>query len=322
MRSALACVTTLVCAVLTLAAGPAEAAPRPLDVPASRLAAALTCHGDPAHGPTPVLLVPGTTLNPDVNFDWNYEPAFTSQQRAWCAVTVPGHGMGDIQVAAEYVVHGIRTLHARAGRPIAVLGYSQGGMSPRWALKYWPDTRSMVDDLISIDGSNHGTLDANAVCALTCAPSLWQQARGSSFLTRLNQGGETWAGISYTQLYSREDEVVVPNLGPAASTTLHTGEGTIANIAVQAICPLDVADHITMGTTDAVGYAIVMDALDHRGPASAARIPHAVCGHLLMRSVAPLKLLRNETRLAAQVATSLGTYPHTAEEPPLRAYAR
>ena len=33
-------------------------------------------------------------------------------------------------------------------------------MVPRWALKYWPDTRSLVDAYMAIDPSNHGTADA------------------------------------------------------------------------------------------------------------------------------------------------------------------
>jgi hypothetical protein len=140
-----------------------------LDVPISTLASAIACHGDLASaGPAPVLLVPGTTLTPQVNFSWNYEKVFTAEGRPWCAVTIPGHGMGDIQVAAEYVVYAIRTMAARAGRRVSILGYSQGGMSPRWALKWWPDTRALVDDLVSIDGSNHGTLDT-VRCA--CCPA-------------------------------------------------------------------------------------------------------------------------------------------------------
>jgi len=41
----------------------------------------------------------------------------------------------------------------------------------------------------------------------------------------LNSGGETYSGISYTQIYTLTDEVVFPNLPPVPSTALHTGEG-------------------------------------------------------------------------------------------------
>jgi triacylglycerol esterase/lipase EstA (alpha/beta hydrolase family) len=316
----LATVVAALTTALVLGGPPAGASGPALDVPVATLAAALHCHGRLGEGPRPVLLVPGTTLNPDVNFDWNYEPAFSSAGRAWCAVTVPVHGMGDVQVAAEYVVYALRTMSARAGRRVSVVGYSQGGMSPRWALKWWPDTRGMVDDLISIDGSNHGTLDTVPLCLLRCAPSIWQQDYRSRFLASLNAGQETYAGISYTQLYSAFDEVVVPNLGPAASTALHTGPGAIANISVQAVCPLHLAEHVTMGTVDPVAYALVLDALTHSGPAAASRVPHAVCSKLLMPGVTPATAFAGELRVGAQAASSLANPPRTAAEPALAGY--
>jgi triacylglycerol esterase/lipase EstA (alpha/beta hydrolase family) len=113
----------------------------PLSVPQSALDASLLCHGNlSVPGPGPVLLVPGTGENPPHNFGWNYEPAFTKLGIPWCAVTLPDNALGDIQVAAEYVVNGIRTMHAQAGRPISLIGHSQGGMVPRWAFRFWPDT--------------------------------------------------------------------------------------------------------------------------------------------------------------------------------------
>jgi pimeloyl-ACP methyl ester carboxylesterase len=285
------------------------------------LARALTCSGD-LRSARPVLLVPGTTLTADVNFSWNYEKAFTAARRPWCAVTLPNHAMSDVQTAGEYVVYAVRTMYAAAHRRVAVVGFSQGGMVPRWALKWWPDTRAMVDDLVGIDPSNHGTLDADAVCVLGCAPSFWQQRTGSAFLRALNAGQETYAGIAYTQIYTTTlDEVVVPNLGPAASSALHTGPGQISNVAVQSICPLHIADHLTMGTLDPVGYALVMDALTHDGPAAAARISRSVCSRLTMPGVTLQSATLNLLRVGVVAATEVALYPHVAKEPALAAYA-
>ena len=293
----------------------------PLQVPPTQLAASLSCTPNVDHAVrAPVLLVPGTTLTPDVNFSWNYEKAFTASGTPWCAVTLPLNAMGDIQTAGEYVVSAIRTMHGRAGRTIDILGYSQGGMVPRWALRFWPDTRTMVNDFVALDPSNHGTLDAYPACLLTCAPALWQQQTGSRFLAALNSGAETFAGISYTVIYSHTDEVVVPNLGPRPSSALTTGDGTIRNVAVQDVCPLDVSEHLAMGTYDPVGYALTVDAFDNRGPADPSRISRSVCATAVMPSVNPATFLADFGKVAATAGQQLLTAKRVPAEPRLQPY--
>lgn len=284
----------------------------------------VTCSGDLAHsGGTPVLLVPGTTLTPQ-QFSWNYEKVFTEQGRAWCAVTLPQNAMGDVQVAGEIVADAIRTTYAQAGGKIAVVGHSQGGMVPRWALKFWPDTRAMVSDLIGLAPSNHGTVLAHPVCALTCAPAIWQQRTGSAFLTALNRGGETYPRISYTQVYSATDEVVVPNLPfpTPASSMLTTGGGDISNILIQSVCPLALAEHLSTGTSDPVGYAAVIDAITHDGPAKKSRISRSTCFQGIFAGIDPVAFPFNFAGLAATAGHQLLFAPRVAAEPALAAYAR
>lgn len=302
-----------------------------LGVAPATLAAALTCHGSPRSGGEPVLLSPGTSVTPAQNFSWNYEKAFTAQGRYWCAVAPPFHTLGDIQTAGAYLVYAIRAMHHAAGRRIAVLGHSQGGMSMRWALRFWPDTRTMVDDVIGMAGDNHGsTALATCIPGVTrCMPSIWQQGAGANFIKALNSGTETFAGISYTEIYSHNDEVVTPSTNnAAASSALHTGAGAITNVAVQDICPLDPDEHLTVGTIDPATYALVMDALTHAGPARPARIDRAVCGHLYMPYVDPANVAMYVAVLEAvpNLATvtlpdlSFAGAPLVAKEPALRCY--
>jgi triacylglycerol esterase/lipase EstA (alpha/beta hydrolase family) len=317
-------------AAILLSAVPALAAryapvnrPGPrLDVPAATLARSLSCTAGVAPGHRePVLLVPGTTLTPTPNFSWNYERALRRLGFPYCAVTLPEKANGNIEVAAEYVVNAIRRTHARSGRKIQIIGYSQGGMVPRWALRFWPDTRAMVDDDIGLDASNHGTLDAEVCNALTgCPAAFWQQRSSARFLEALNSWQETFPGISYTEIYSRTDEVVVPNVGPAASSSVHGGGGRITNVAVQSICPLDVSEHLAMGTYDPVGYALALDALTHTGPADPARVSRSACTHPFQPGVDPARFPADYARMVAFVATSLAGATFVKAEPPLRCY--
>src|ERR1700730_11234191 len=162
----------LVVVVAMLVPALARADYAPVDQPGPPLACTGTLGGA---GRPPILLVPGTTLNPDADFSWNWERALRALGWPYCTVNLPGNAMGDIQIAGEYVVNAIRTMHARVGGRIDIVGHSQGGMVPRWALRFWPDTRAMVDDLVGLSPSNHGTLDATVVCAQSCAPAFWQQ---------------------------------------------------------------------------------------------------------------------------------------------------
>jgi hypothetical protein len=294
-----------------------------LSVPAATLAASLLCSANlTTSSHEPILLVPGTTVTPAVEYSWSYERAFNQLHLPWCAVTLPHSTMGDIQIAGEYIVYAIRTMHARTGKKVQILGHSQGGMVPRWALRFWPDTRPMVDDMIGMAPSNHGTVDAYALClpVVGCAPAIWQQQLGSPFLKALNSGAETFAGISYTQIFTIEDEVVVPNFNETGSSSLHTGGGAITNVSVQSICPAHITDHLLIGTVDPVAFALVMDALNHAGPAVPSRINRSVCGQLLQPGVNPAGFVVNFAKTAAYLGVVLATSPHVAAQPALAPY--
>ncbi|WP_203337529.1 esterase/lipase family protein [Nocardioides limicola] len=297
-----------------------------LSVPTADLEASLECHGDPSSGPRAVLLSPGTSVTPKENFSWNWQNVFTDEGRYWCAVWMPYNTFGDIQVAGEYHVHAIRTMYEHTGEPIAILGHSQGGMNPRWALRFWPDVRPLVSDVIGMAPSNHGTtmLMHCIEGVTTCPPAVWQQTTGSNFMEALNSLAETFAGISYTNIYTALDAVVQPT----KSSGLTTGDGEISNIAVQEFCPLDPYEHLLMGTVSPAVHALVMDALLHDGPAKIDRADSSACTRLSMPGVDPTSLDSYTTPLLA-LPTSLSTVlpfvnaagaPMVDAEPALRCY--
>ena len=293
----------------------------PLSVPRADLDQSLQCSNDLDRAQRePVLLVPGTTQTPD-EFSWNYVPQLQKEHIPFCAVRLPDHAMADAQISAEYVVNALRSMRARSGHKVEVVGHSQGGMVPRWALKFWPDTRGDVDDLIGLAPSNHGTVIAGGLCATGCAPSVWQQRTNSDFLTALNAGAETYPGISYTQVASRYDEIVVPNAGERASSFLHTGRGRISNVQTQSVCPLGVADHITTGTSDPVAYAAVQDAISHPGPADPVRFAPNPCAALFMPGVDPVSFPGNIAQVTSTAVDQFGLHARSFAEPPLKPYA-
>jgi hypothetical protein len=318
-----ALVTALIPAIGHAAFAPPDTPGPPLSVPKGKLAAALDCTGHLRHASrAPVLLVPGTTLSPQVEYSWNWVPALAKLGWPYCTVTLPNDAMGNIQVSGEYVVYAIRRMHARSDRQVDVIGHSQGGMVPRWALRFWPRTRGMVDDVVGLSPSNHGTVDAIPACAGGCAPAFWQQRTGSNFLRALNSYQETFHGISYSSVYTRTDEVVVPNLGPAASSSLHGGGGSIANVAIQDVCPLDTSEHLAIGTYDNAAYELAIDALTHRGPAKAARIATSSCIQPLMPGVDRSTFLRDYGHELAYIGRVVSTYPTVPREPPLACYTK
>ena len=70
----------VVAALVALPAAAARADGPALDVPASALAASLTCSSDLAtDGREPLLLVHGTALSPKENWSWSYQPALDAR---------------------------------------------------------------------------------------------------------------------------------------------------------------------------------------------------------------------------------------------------
>lgn len=291
-----------------------------LSVPAAQLAARLQCSPNlDATKRAPVLLVQGTGATAKDNWSWTYEPALDKLGIAWCAIDLPEQATADVQIAGEYVVSAIRTMHQRAGRKIAIIGHSQGGMVPRWALRFWPDTRAMVDDVIGFAPSNHGTTLAGPSCGDSCSAANWQQATDSNFMKALNSYQETFAGISYTNVYTRTDEVVQPNQdAKTGSSSLRTGDGKIANVATQDICPNDVNEHLLVGLIDPVAYALAVDALNHDGPADAKRVPLTTCAMPYQPGINPATVTQDSTAaLQSYGSYQPKTYP---AEPALACY--
>jgi hypothetical protein len=301
----------------------------PLDVPASQLDSALTCSATAAAPSRDIILVlPPTLFDPGEAYAWNYLPAFAGRGWPYCELTVPDHSDGDIQVAAEYVVNAVRSLHAFSGRQVELFGWSQGASTlPRWALRWWPDIRPMVASLVGLAPDNeYGTTDPaiESVCAYECFPAAWQETHRliggeSNFMAAMNSDEQTFPGIAYTDIWSELDEVAGWNVGSDKVSPLPPAPNVL-DVSTQALCPLQVDEHLTI-PADGVAYAVAMAALAAPGrlPDLAAIDRAAVCPKLLMPFVSPLSLAVHEAQLVALVGER-ATVGMVTSEPPLRCY--
>jgi triacylglycerol lipase len=316
--------------IAAMAAPTASAGPTPgpkLKTPRSELQQALTCSGDLSTAERkPVLLVHGTFADSAINWSWNYKQALPARGEPACTVDLPDLAAGDIQVSTEYVVYAIRTMASESGRKVAIIGHSQGGLEARWALRWWPDLRHKVSDVIMLATPNHGSAFPDGLCTSpgVCAASLYQMRSDSSFLAALNHGRDAIGGVSFTSIVTDDDHVfVLPDQG-----MLGGHSHLISNVALQDedLCPdhhfqpAELA-HVSLAF-DGVAYAVVVDALDHRGPADLSRIDPAACNQATMPGVTLNEAYAKLGEYAATLTYLLGPNgPKAAGEPSLACYA-
>ena len=236
-----------------------------------------SCKPSAAH-PRPVVLVHGTFA--DMSDSWQALSPLL-KNNGWCVFAlnygsyggggaIGVYGTGDIRSsAAELSTFVDKVLSATGAGKVDLVGHSQGGMMPRYYLKYLGGA-AKVHTLVGLSPSNHGTtLDglftlasffpgASQFTGALC-PACQQQEAGSSFLNELNSGGETVSGVEYTVIQTRYDQVVTPY------TSAFLSGSNVHNVLLQDQCILDLGDHLSM-PYDHIAAADVLTALDPLHP--------------------------------------------------------
>jgi triacylglycerol esterase/lipase EstA (alpha/beta hydrolase family) len=244
-----------------------------------------SCKPSAAH-PYPVVLVNGTGEDMADGFS-ALSPLLADN--GYCVFAAnfggaPGNllqGIGDItQSAAELATFVSQVLSTTGAAKVDLVGHSQGGMMPRYYLKFLGGAPK-VETLVGLAPSNHGTtLDGLATLETELATVLpgvssalgsaceacAQQIAGSSFLANLNAGGDTVAGPSYTVIETRNDEIVTP------FTSAFLSGPDVTNIVLQNVCPLDQTDHIGIAD-DTVALHLVLNALNPAHPQAVPCVP-------------------------------------------------
>jgi triacylglycerol esterase/lipase EstA (alpha/beta hydrolase family) len=231
-----------------------------------------SCKPSATH-PHPVVLVHGTFANATDNW-LAFAPYL--EDRGYCVFSfdygqLPGvpvfYGLGPIDKSAEQLQAFVDKVLAATGTAKAdLVGHSQGGMMPRYYLKFLGGA-AKVNTFVGIAPDNHGTtLDglANLLPYFPGAsdllsastPGLADQIAGSAFLTKLNAGGDTVSGVHYTVIATKYDEVVTPY-----SSQFLSGSD-VHNVLLQDLCPIDLSEHALIGLTDRIAFHEVANALD------------------------------------------------------------
>lgn len=227
----------------------------------------LPCALTAAH-PRPVLLVHGTAEAPVIN--WSGLAPYLANE-GFCVFSfeygerfgfMPG--FSDVRRSAGELASAVdRVLAAYPGvAQVDLVGHSQGGMMPRWYIKYLGGA-AKVHRLIGLAPSNHGStifglsalidqLGLRSTVALA-SPAVVQQLKGSSLLRELNGGDETPGDVLYDVIATKYDEVVTPfTSGRLDGATWWT---------VQNGCALDLSEHLQISYSPRV-LAKVANLLD------------------------------------------------------------
>jgi triacylglycerol esterase/lipase EstA (alpha/beta hydrolase family) len=229
-----------------------------------------SCRPSAAH-PRPVVMVNGTFANQITS--WNaFAPLL--KNNGYCVYTFNYGGLflgqvgayGPIAASAkELEVEVDKVLASTGAAKVDLVGWSQGGMMPRYYLKNLGGA-GKVNHLIGLSSSNHGTTlsglstlagyfpGALPLVSGLC-PACTDQLKGSAFLTALNAGGDTVPGVKYTVIQTKYDEVVTPY------TSAFLSGPDVTNITIQNQCLLDGGEHLSMPYDHIVGRN-VLNALD------------------------------------------------------------
>jgi triacylglycerol esterase/lipase EstA (alpha/beta hydrolase family) len=215
-----------------------------------------SCKPSAAH-PRPVVLVHGTFANGTVN--WLSDAPILAS-RGYCVFALTYGAKADVPVlraiapvadsAAQLSTFVTGVLAATGTSQVDIVGHSQGGMMPRYYLKFLGGA-GKVHTLVGLAPSNHGTtLDGLATLAQSFpgaidivgsgCPACADQVVGSPLLTKLNSGGDTLSGVSYTVISTKYDEVVTPY-----ATQFLSGSG-VRNVTLQNLCAADISAHAAM----------------------------------------------------------------------------
>lgn len=243
-----------------------------------------SCKPSAAH-PQPVILVNGTFATMGLNWAAlspllanNGYCVYAFNYGATIVSTLTGGNIQSIgpvtKSAGELSTFVNKVLQSTGAAKVDLVGHSQGGMMPNYYIKFLGGANK-VHALVALAPDNHGTTvlglitfaqqlgvvfplllpSINLALAIGGLPALADQLAGSTFIRKLNSVPDTVAGVNYTVIATRYDEVVTPY-----TSGFLTGPN-VTNITLQDQCSKDNAEHIAI-IFDHIALRDVLNALD------------------------------------------------------------
>jgi triacylglycerol esterase/lipase EstA (alpha/beta hydrolase family) len=229
--------------------------------------------------PYPVVLVHGTLAN--AAFSWQaISPmlvnagycVYAFNYGATANTNLRFFGLDHIAVSAQQLATFTdQVLAATGARKVDMIGHSQGGMMPRYYLRFLGGA-AKVHTLIGLAPSNRGSDFyglvnlANLLVAFGAPPvdipecgACGDQMAGSAFLAQLNAGHDTEPGVNYVVIETTHDEIVTPY-----QSTFLVGSN-VQNILLQNACSDDPVGHAGL-IYDSVVLSYIVNALGRDVP--------------------------------------------------------
>jgi triacylglycerol lipase len=212
-----------------------------------------SCKPSEAH-PRPVVLVHGTFANRDDNWQ-TYAPLLANN--GYCVFALnygqnpayPGSdyvgGMLPMEQSAQQLAEYVDAVLAATGaEKVDIIGHSQGSLMPNYYVKFLGGA-AFVENYVSLAPLWHGTNVAQPSKSFALLfgreeATPYCQACGqfppdSDFMTKMREGGPAVEGVTYTNIVTRYDELVVPYWSGI--------EPGMRNHVLQDVCAQDASEH-------------------------------------------------------------------------------
>ncbi len=149
-----------------------------------------------------------------------------------------------------------RVLAATGAKQVDVVGHSEGGIMPRWYLKF-DGGAAKVAHFVAWAPPSHGTTVSGLTPLRAFFPGFDDEMGqycqscpefmpGSAFLAKLNDGGDTVGNVKYTVIATRYDYMVTP----IETAFLHGPN--VHNILLQDVNPADISEHVALAADQTV----------------------------------------------------------------------